>query len=131
MTGGLILLWLGGFKFSVAVWIGFIALFGIAVDDGILMITYLRQEMKLHKPTNFDQLKSLILRAGSRRIRPLLMTTLTTSLSLLPVMWSTSTGSEVMKPMALPTLGGMLIELITLFVVPVLFSFIEEKKLSL
>ncbi len=129
MTGGLILLWLGGFNLSVAVWVGFIALFGIAVDDGILMITYFKQEMKLNKPTNFHELKSLILEAGSRRIRPLLMTTATTSLALLPVMWSTSTGSEVMKPMALPTLGGMLIELITLFVVPVLFSFAEERKL--
>ena len=128
MTGGLILLWLGDFNLSVAVWVGFIALFGIAVDDGILMTTYLKQEMKLHKPTHFCELKSLILRAGSRRIRPLLMTTVTTSLALLPVMWSTSTGSEVMKPMALPTLGGMLVELITLFVVPVLFSFVEEKK---
>ena len=129
MTGGLILLWLGGFNLSVAVWVGFIALFGIAVDDGILMITYFKQAMKLKKPTNSHELKTLILEAGSRRIRPLLMTTLTTSLALLPVMWSTSTGSEVMKPMALPTLGGMLVELITLFVVPVLFSFIEETKL--
>ena len=129
MTGGLILLWLGGFNLSVAVWVGFIALFGIAVDDGILMITYFKQEMKLNKPTNFHELKLLILEAGSRRIRPLLMTTATTSLALLPVMWSISTGSEVMKPMALPTLGGMLIELITLFVVPVLFSFVEERKL--
>ena len=129
MTGGLILLWLGGFNLSVAVWVGFIALFGIAVDDGILMMTYFKQEMKLNKPTNFHELKSLILEAGSRRIRPLLMTTVTTSLALLPVMWSTSIGSEVMKPMALPTLGGMLIELITLFVVPVLFSFAEERKL--
>ena len=128
MTGGLILLWLGGFNLSVAVWVGFIALFGIAVDDGILMMTYFKQAMKINKPTNFHELKSLILEAGSRRIRPLLMTTATTSLALLPVMWSTSTGSEVMKPMALPTLGGMLVELITLFIVPVLFSFIEEKK---
>ena len=129
MTGGLILLWLGGFHLSVAVWVGFIALFGIAVDDGILMITYFKQEMKDNKPANFEHLKSVILEAGSRRIRPLLMTTATTSLALLPVMWSTSIGSEVMKPMALPTLGGMLIEVITLFVVPVLFSFVEERKL--
>ncbi len=123
MTGGLILLWLTGFHLSVAVWIGFIALFGIAVDDGILMITYLKQAMDAHPVKNLQDLKSIIIQAGTRRIRPLLMTTMTTIFALLPVIWSTSTGSEVMKPMAIPTLGGMLVEVITLFIVPVLFSF--------
>ena len=130
MAGGLILLWLGGFNTSVAVWVGFIALFGIAVDDGVVMMTYLQEAIKIHKPHNWQELKECIVEAGSRRIRPLVMTTTTTVVALLPVMWSTSTGSEIMKPMAIPTLGGMLVELITLFIVPITFSYFEYKKIS-
>jgi len=128
-AGGAILLWIGGFNTSVAVWVGFIALFGIAVDDGVVMMTYLQRAVKEHNPKTFSELKECILEAGSRRIRPLVMTTTTTIVALLPVMWSTSTGSEVMKPMAIPTLGGMLVELITLFIVPVTYSYFEQKKL--
>lgn len=130
-AGGLILLWVGGFNTSVAVWVGFIALFGIAVDDGVVMMTYLQQAIKTHSPKNWDELKNCILEAGSRRIRPLVMTTTTTVVALLPIMWSTSTGSEVMKPMAIPTLGGMLVELVTLFIVPVVYSFFEQRKILL
>lgn len=129
-AGGLILLWIGGFNTSVAVWVGFIALFGIAVDDGVVMMTYLKEAVRKEKPKNWEQLKKTILHAGCRRIRPLVMTTTTTIVALLPVMWSTGTGSEVMKPMAIPTIGGMAIELITLFVVPVVFSYFEEKNLE-
>lgn len=129
-SGGLILLWIGGFNTSVAVWVGFIALFGIAVDDGVVMMTYLQEAIKKHRPKNWIDLKNCIIEAGSRRIRPLVMTTTTTIVALLPVMWSTSTGSEVMKPMAIPTLGGMLIELITLFIVPVTFSYFEQKRMN-
>lgn len=130
MAGGLILLWAGGFNTSVAVWVGFIALFGIAVDDGVVMMTYLQEAIRVNKPDNWNSLKSCIVEAGTRRIRPLVMTTTTTVIALLPVIWSTSTGSEVMKPMAIPTLGGMLIELITLFIVPVTFSFFEQKSMK-
>lgn len=129
-SGGLILLWVGGFNTSVAVWVGFIALFGIAVDDGVIMMTYLQETIGHRKPKSWEELKECILEAGSRRIRPLVMTTATTIIALLPVMWSTSTGSEVMKPMAIPTLGGMLVELITLFVVPVTFSYFEQKRIE-
>ena len=129
-SGGLILLWLGGFNTSVAVWVGFIALFGIAVDDGVVMMTYLKEELKQHKPKDWSELKKTISDAGSRRIRPLLMTTTTTVMALLPVMWATGQGSEIMKPMAIPTLGGMAIELISLFVVPVIFSLIYERKMN-
>jgi Cu(I)/Ag(I) efflux system membrane protein CusA/SilA len=128
-SGGLILLWIGGFNTSVAVWVGFIALFGIAVDDGVVMMTYLQEAIKNHKPKGWSELKDCILEAGSRRIRPLVKTTMTTVVSLMPIMWATSTGSEVMKPMAIPTLGGMLVELITLFVVPVVFSYYEYSKI--
>lgn len=129
-AGGLILLWIGGFNTSVAVWVGFIALFGIAVDDGVVMMTYLQEEFKKHAPTNWSELKEVIISAGSRRIRPLVMTTTTTVVALIPIMWSTSTGSEVMKPMAIPTLGGMLVELITLFVVPITYSYFEQKRIE-
>lgn len=129
-SGGLILLWLGGFTTSVAVWVGFIALFGIAVDDGVVMMTYLQEEIKDNKPHDWKGLKECILEAGSRRIRPLVMTTTTTVVALIPIMWSTSTGSEVMKPMAIPTLGGMLVELVTLFIVPVIYSYFEQRKIE-
>lgn len=129
-SGGLILLWIGGFNTSVAVWVGFIALFGIAVDDGVVMMTFLREALKGHKPSTWSELKETICEAGCRRIRPLVMTTTTTVIALLPVMWATGQGSEVMKPMAIPTLGGMAIELISLFVVPVIFSFVYENKIK-
>jgi Cu(I)/Ag(I) efflux system membrane protein CusA/SilA len=129
-SGGILLLWLGGFNTSVAVWVGFIALFGIAVDDGVVMMTFLKDALLKHEPENFEELKKTIYEAGARRIRPLVMTTTTTVVALLPVMWSTGQGSEVMKPMAIPTLGGMAIELISLFMVPVIFSYIFEKKIK-
>ena len=129
-SGGLILLWIGGFNTSVAVWVGFIALFGIAVDDGVVMMTFLREALKSRKPSTWSELKETICEAGCRRIRPLVMTTTTTVIALLPVMWATGQGSEVMKPMAIPTLGGMAIELISLFVVPVIFSFVYENKIK-
>ena len=129
-SGGLILLWIGGFNTSVAVWVGFIALFGIAVDDGVVMMTYLQQSIKTNVPKDWEELKNCIIEAGSRRIRPLVMTTTTTVIALIPIMWATSTGSEVMKPMAIPTLGGMLVELITLFIVPIVFSYFEQRKIT-
>ena len=129
-SGGLIFLWIGGVSTSVAVWVGFIALFGIAVDDGVVMMTFLREAMRKNKPQNWSELKATICEAGCRRIRPLVMTTTTTVVALLPVMWATGQGSEVMRPMAIPTLGGMGIALISLFVVPVIFSFIQEKEMN-
>mgnify|MGYP003689309953 FL=1 len=95
------------------------------------MMTYLEGAVKTHKPTDWNSLKECIVEAGSRRIRPLVMTTTTTIVALLPIMWSTSTGSEVMKPMAIPTLGGMLVELVTLFIVPVVYSYFEYRKILL
>ena len=131
LSGGILLLWAGGFNASVAVWVGFIALFGIAVDDGVVMVTFLKQTMKKNIPKTVEGIRSSVLEAGSRRIRPLVMTTATTIIALLPVMWATGTGSEIMKPMAIPILGGMLIEIITLFIVPSLFCHIEEKKITI
>ena len=126
MAGGMALLWFADFNLSVAVWVGFIALFGITVDDGVVMVTYLQQALKKRQPQTRAELHDCILEAGSRRVRPLLMTTVTTIVALLPVMWATSTGSEVMQPMAVPILGGMVLELLSLFAVPVVYSYIER-----
>ena len=116
---------------SVAVWVGFIALFGIATDDGVVMATYLTQTFDKNKPDNLKQIRASVLEAGEKRIRPCLMTTATTILALLPVLTSTGRGSDIMIPMAIPSFGGMLIALITLFVVPVLFSWKSELQLKM
>ena len=115
---------------SVAVWVGFIALFGIATDDGVVMATYLTQTFDKNNPTTRKAIRASIVEAGEKRIRPCLMTTATTILALLPVLTSTGRGSDIMIPMAIPSFGGMLIVLITLFVVPVLFSSKKEFDLK-
>ncbi|MCF8228309.1 MAG: efflux RND transporter permease subunit, partial [Bacteroidales bacterium] len=111
---------------SVAVWVGFIALFGIATDDGVIMTTYLKQVFGKNKPRSVDEVRKSVIEAGSRRVRPCLMTTATTILALLPILTSTGKGSDVMVPMAIPIVGGMLIEIITLFVIPVIYSAWKE-----
>lgn len=115
---------------SVAVWVGFIALFGIATDDGVVMATYLTQTFGMNKPENIEEIRNSVVEAGEKRIRPCLMTTATTLLALLPILTSTGRGSDIMIPMAIPSFGGMLIALVTLFVVPVLFSWRREAQLK-
>ncbi|PWL24802.1 efflux RND transporter permease subunit [uncultured Roseivirga sp.] len=115
---------------SVAVWVGFIALFGIATDDGVLMATYLGQSFRENQPNDNTQIREAVIEAGKKRVRPCLMTTATTLLALLPILTSTGRGSDVMVPMAIPSFGGMLIALITLFVVPVLYAFYKETQLK-
>lgn len=115
---------------SVAVWVGFIALFGIATDDGVVMATYLTQTFDRNVPKNKNEIIASVVEAGEKRIRPCLMTTATTILALLPVLTSTGRGSDIMIPMAIPSFGGMLIALITLFVVPVLYSWKAEVQLK-
>lgn len=150
VAGGFVLLWLygqswflnfdllgtsmrdlfqvGEVNLSVAVWIGFIALVGVATDDGVVMATYLQQRFAEEPPQNIEDVRARTLEAGTRRVRPCLMTTATTILALLPVITSQGRGSDIMVPMALPSVGGMMIELMTLFVVPVLFCALEERK---
>jgi len=111
---------------SVAVWVGFIALFGIASDDGVVMATFLDQSFRDRKTESIKQIRDATLEGGMRRIRPCLMTTATTVLALLPVLTSQGRGSDVMVPMAIPSFGGMCIELITLFVVPVTYCLVQE-----
>jgi len=115
---------------SVAVWVGFIALFGIATDDGVIMASYLEQIFEKNKPKTRAEIRKSVIEAGSKRIRPCLMTTATTLLALLPILTSTGRGADVMIPMAIPAFGGMTIELITLFVVPVLYSMNKEYQLK-
>ena len=116
----------GPINLSTAVWVGFLALFGIATDDGVVISTYLRQKFTELRPTSIAEIRAATLEAGLRRVRPCLMTTATTLLALLPVLTSTGRGSDLMIPMAIPIFGGMLIELMTMFVVPVLFCWTAE-----
>ena len=111
---------------STAVWVGFIALFGIATDDGVVISTYLRQRFKKDNPESLAEIRAATVTAGKRRCRPCLMTTATTLLALLPVLTSTGRGADIMGPMAVPIFGGMLVELLTMFVVPVLFCTVKE-----
>lgn len=118
------------FNLSVAVWVGFIALFGIATDDGVVMGTYLKQSFEHNQPTSKAAIKAAVLEAGLKRVRPCLMTTATTLLALLPVLTSAGRGSDIMIPMAIPTFGGMTVALISLFIVPVLFGKYKEWELK-
>jgi Cu(I)/Ag(I) efflux system membrane protein CusA/SilA len=111
---------------SVAVWVGFIALFGIATDDGVLVSTYLKQIFDKRTPSSITEVRDMVREAGMKRVRPAMMTTATTIIALLPVLSSTGKGSDIMVPMAIPTVGGMLIATLTMFVVPVLYSMWKE-----
>ena len=115
---------------SVAVWVGFLALFGIATDDGVVMGTYLTQLFRDKAHTTKEEVRALVLEAGARRVRPCLMTTGTTILALIPVLTSTGRGSDIMVPMAIPSFGGMLIEVVTMLVVPVLYCMIKEQQVK-
>lgn len=115
---------------SVAVWVGFIALFGIATDDGVLISTYLKQIFDKKQPETVKEVREKVLEAGLKRVRPAMMTTATTIIALLPVLTSTGKGSDIMVPMAIPSVGGMLIATLTIFVVPVLYSMWQEKKVK-
>jgi len=113
---------------SVAVWVGFLALFGIASDDGVIIATYLDQKFEEDKPSSIEAIRQATIEGGLRRIEPALMTIATTILALIPVLTSSGRGSDVMLPMAIPSFGGMMIVLITVFVVPTLYCLIKEME---
>ncbi|NQU42215.1 efflux RND transporter permease subunit, partial [bacterium] len=115
---------------SVAVWVGFLALFGIASDDGVIMATYLDQTFARNNPSTIEEIRAATIEAGQRRVRPCLMTIATTILALIPILTSTGRGSDIMVPMAIPTFGGMLIVIVSIFLVPVLYASIQEWKLK-
>ncbi|MCC5021478.1 MAG: efflux RND transporter permease subunit [Candidatus Synoicihabitans palmerolidicus] len=114
---------------SVAVWVGFLALFGIATDDGVIMATYIGQLLHEAPSNTVAAIRERILEAGAKRVRPAMMTIATTVLALLPVLTSPGRGADVMIPMAIPTFGGMMVAIITVFVVPVLYCSLEELRL--
>jgi len=130
-AGGMVLLAIVGTEMNTAIWVGFIALFGIAVDDGVVVATYLDQVFTRRKLSTIADIRAATIEAGKRRIRPCLMTTATTLLALLPVLVATGRGGDVARAMALPVFGGMLVELVTLFVVPVVFCAYKESKMQL
>jgi Cu(I)/Ag(I) efflux system membrane protein CusA/SilA len=115
---------------SVAIWVGFLALFGIASDDGVVMCTYLEQAFRGRQMKSKKEVREAVIAAGARRIRPCLMTTATTILALIPVLTSTGRGSDIMVPMAIPSFGGMTIEILTMLVVPVLYCAVKELRLK-
>ena len=116
---------------SVAVWVGFLALFGIACDDGVIIATYLKQSFAKRTTETIEQIRAATVAAGLRRVRPCLMTTATTLLALLPILTSTGRGSDIMTPMAIPSVGGMAVVVVTMFVVPTLYCWREEWRLRL
>ncbi len=128
-AGGMIAVALMDVKMNTAIWVGFIALFGVAVDDGVVMATYIRQVLKRRKIQTVDDLREAIYEAGLKRVRPCLMTTLTTLAALVPVLTSTGRGADVARAMALPVFGGMLIEPFTSFIVPTLYCAYMEFKM--
>jgi Cu(I)/Ag(I) efflux system membrane protein CusA/SilA len=137
LTGGVYLLYALGYNFSVAVWVGFIALFGTAVQTGMVMVIYLEEAVERKKKEEAsgrltrEQLKQAVMEGALLRLRPKVMTVTTVVAGLLPIMWSTSAGAEVMKPLATPVLGGMVSSLIhVLIVTPVIFFWLRERELK-
>lgn len=105
---------------SVAVWVGFIALFGIATNDGVIMGTYIHQTFEKMNPSTVQEVRDAVVVAGKKRVRPAMMTAACAIIALLPILTSTGKGADIMIPMAIPTFGGMIIQLMTMFVVPLL-----------
>ncbi len=114
---------------SIAVWVGFLALFGIASDDGVVIATYLDQSFHRHQISTVQEARDATVEAGKRRCRPCLMTSATTILALIPVLTSNGRGSDIMVPMAIPSFGGMTIVIMTMFIVPTLYCAVQEWKL--
>jgi Cu(I)/Ag(I) efflux system membrane protein CusA/SilA len=137
LTGGLFLQYLLGYNFSVAVWIGYIALFGTAIQTGVVMVVYLEEALKRHqeergKDFTLADLRAAVFEGSMLRLRPKVMTVSTVIASLLPIMWSTKTGAEVMKPIATPVIGGMLSSLLHILIVtPVIFYWLRRRALKL
>ena len=137
LTGGVYLLWALGYNFSVAVWVGFIALFGTAVQTGVVMVIYLneaveRKRLEFGDAFTVTALRDAVMEGALLRLRPKLMTVSTVVAGLLPIMWSARPGAEVMKPLATPVLGGMVSSLLhVLLVTPVIFFLIRRRQLGL
>jgi len=134
MTGGLILQWLLNYNFSVAVWVGYIALFGIAVETGVVMVVYLHEALDRRLatgvPMKHEDIEAAVIEGAVQRLRPKLMTVCAVLASLIPILWETGIGSDVMKPIAAPIVGGMITSTIhVLILVPVFFALMKERAL--
>ncbi|MFH0913337.1 MAG: CusA/CzcA family heavy metal efflux RND transporter [Candidatus Omnitrophota bacterium] len=129
LMGGIILLFILGFKFSTAVWVGFIALFGVATDNAVVLVSCLDDLFRQKMPQTIKEIRNTVIQGGLLRLRPAMMTTMTTIIALVPVMLSTGTGSEIMKPMASPTVGGLVTATLSnLVLVPVIYCWIKERQ---
>jgi len=134
MTGGLILQWLLGYNFSVAVWVGYIALFGIAVETGVVMVVYLHEALDKRlittAPLTHEDIREAAIEGAVQRLRPKLMTVCAVLASLVPILWESGIGSDVMKPIAAPIVGGMITSTVhVLILVPVFFVMMKERAL--
>jgi Cu(I)/Ag(I) efflux system membrane protein CusA/SilA len=134
MSGGLLLQWALGYNFSVAVWVGYIALFGIAVETGVVMVVYLheayQERLAEAAPITEAALVEAVIKGAVQRLRPKLMTVTAVVLSLAPILWETGIGSDVMKPIAAPIVGGMVTSTIhVLILVPVFFLLIKRRSM--
>ncbi|HEY0309481.1 MAG TPA: CusA/CzcA family heavy metal efflux RND transporter [Acidobacteriaceae bacterium] len=134
MTGGLLLQWILGYNFSVAVWVGYIALFGIAVETGVVMVVYLHEALEkrlaLRVKLSNDDIEAAVIEGAVHRLRPKLMTVAAVLASLIPILWESGIGSDVMKPIAAPIVGGMITSTIhVLILVPVFFVMMKERAL--
>jgi Cu(I)/Ag(I) efflux system membrane protein CusA/SilA len=134
MTGGLILQWLLKYNFSVAVWVGYIALFGIAVETGVVMVVYLHEALNRRlatgTPLKHEDIEAAVIEGAVQRLRPKLMTVCAVLASLIPILWESGIGSDVMKPIAAPIVGGMITSTIhVLILVPVFFALMKERAL--
>jgi len=134
MTGGLILQWWLGYNFSVAVWVGYVALFGIAVETGVVMVVYLHESLDKRLasgvPLKHEDIEAATIEGAVQRLRPKLMTVTAVLASLIPILWEAGIGSDVMKPIAAPIVGGMITSTIhVLILVPVFFALMKERAL--
>ena len=128
-SGGFIMLALWDVNLSIAVWVGFLVLFGVVDDDGVIISTYLEDIFGKATFKSVQEIREAVVQAGLKRIRPSLMTISTTIFGLMPIFWATGRGSDVMQPMAIPSVGGMVVSmLVTIFIAPCLFSAVEEWK---
>jgi Cu(I)/Ag(I) efflux system membrane protein CusA/SilA len=131
LMGGIIFLFILGFKFSTAVWVGFIALFGIATDNAVILLSTFDNLFKENPPKTITEIKKTVIKGSLIKIRPVMMTTSATILALIPIMFATGSGSEIIKPMASPTIGGLITATLSnLILVPVLYCWIKEIQLK-
>jgi Cu(I)/Ag(I) efflux system membrane protein CusA/SilA len=128
-AGGMIAVAIMGVEMNTAIWVGFIALFGLAADDGIVIASYIKHVLERRRIDTVEELRAAIYEAGLKRIRPCMMTTITTLIALLPVLFATGRGADVARAMALPVFGGMLIEPFSSFIVPTMYCAYMEFKL--